>query len=241
MTEVVLFDLDDTLFRHRTAVEHGVLHHRRSHGGALAAADDRAEFARWHELEEHHYHRYLSGELDFFEQRRARARDFVSGYGVDLKTDGAADDWFAGYLEHYRSAWKLYDDVHPALDTLRAQLPGVRIGVITNAALSFQLEKIHAIGLGPHLEHVIASGEVGAAKPDARIFEHAASVFGVPLGNCAYIGDRLETDAIGAAQAGMRGVWLCRDRDASAEEEVSAAGANVDILHSLSELPALLA
>ena len=66
MTEVVLFDLDDTLFRHREAVEHGVLHHRQSHGGALAAADDHAEFVRWHELEEHHYHRYLSGELDFF-------------------------------------------------------------------------------------------------------------------------------------------------------------------------------
>ena len=61
------------------------------------------------------------------------------------------------------------------------------------------------------------------------------------MGHCTYIGDRLETDAIGAAQAGMRGVWLCRDRDASAEEEVGAAGANVDILHSLSELPALLA
>lgn len=237
----MLFDLDDTLFRHRDAVAHGVLQHRWAQGGALAAADDVTAFARWQRLEEHHYHRYLSGELDFLEQRRERARDFVAGYGIDLDSDQAADAWFAAYLAHYRSAWALHDDVLPMLDALRAQSPGVRIGVITNAALSFQLEKIEAIGLAPHLEHVVASGEVGAAKPDPRIFEHAASVFGVPLRACLYVGDRLETDAIGAWLAGMRGIWLCRDREPTPEEARLVSQARVDVIRSLAELPALLA
>lgn len=237
---VVLFDLDDTLFMHSEAVEHGVLHHRRSHVGAMAAADDRAEFARWRELEEHHYHRYLSGELEFIEQRRARARDFVSPYGIDLAGDSAVDAWFGRYLGHYRAAWSLHDDVDPSLSSLRMRFPGLRVGVITNAALSFQLEKIDTIGLTPHLEHVIASGEVGVAKPDARIFEHAASVFATGVGECVYVGDRLETDAVGASRAGMRGVWLLRGRTASVDETRTAAESGVDIIRSLTELPALL-
>jgi putative hydrolase of the HAD superfamily len=69
---VVLFDLDDTLFAHRQAVAAGIVAHTRTLGGT--ARDAEPEIARWHALEEQHYHRYLTGELDFFGQRRARTR-----------------------------------------------------------------------------------------------------------------------------------------------------------------------
>ena len=98
---VALFDLDDTLFAHREAVERGLAQHRAELGGAIAAADDAAENTRWYELEETHYHRYLTGELDFLGQRRARARSFVSPYGLVLETDDEADAWFDSYLVHY--------------------------------------------------------------------------------------------------------------------------------------------
>src|SRR4051794_6627333 len=79
---VALFDLDDTLFAHREAVDRGLRAHVAALGGALASADLDAESVRWHELEEEHYHRYLAGELDFLGQRRARARSFVAPYGL---------------------------------------------------------------------------------------------------------------------------------------------------------------
>ena len=81
---VVLFDLDDTLFAHSRAVATGVAAYRAAHGGALSAADDAVELARWYALEEHHYHRYLAGEVDYREQRRHRARGFVEPFGLDL-------------------------------------------------------------------------------------------------------------------------------------------------------------
>jgi len=83
---VVLFDLDDTLFAHRQAVAQAIVAHSRS----LGAVDDDATVAHWHALEEQHYHRYLAGELDYFGQRRARARGFVEPYGVSLADDPAA-------------------------------------------------------------------------------------------------------------------------------------------------------
>ena len=232
--EVALFDLDDTLFAHSEAVATGVAAHRFAHGGLLAAADTAAESARWTALEEHHYHRYLAGELGFREQRRVRARGFVEPYGLDLSDDGVADAWFEGYLVHYRRAWRLHDDALPLLDALPQ-----RLGIITNAELVFQLRKIEAMGIADRFEHVIASGEVGHAKPDARIFHHAASTFGVAPSAVAYVGDRLHTDAIGATDAGLLGVWLARD-GGSDGDRAEAAARGVPVIRSLLELPALL-
>lgn len=232
MIDVVLFDLDDTLFAHSRAVAHGVRAHRAALG---LAGDETAEFERWTGLEEHHYHRYLRGELGYQEMRRARARSFVEPFGTDLDSDAAADAWFSSYIELYRTGWELYDDTMATLDALPQ-----RLGIITNAELGFQLGKIEAMGIADRFEHVIASGEVGHAKPDARIFLEAVTRFGVDAAHAAYVGDRLHTDAIGAAEAGLVGIWLDRNVRASADELALAASADVHVIHSLSELPRIV-
>lgn len=234
---IVLFDLDDTLFEHQRAVRIGVRAHRAATGGALAAADEAEEFARWHALEEHHYTRYLSGELDFLGQRRSRARDFVAPYDLDLSDDAAADRWFDDYLTEYTRSWALHKDALPCLDALDAA--GIRMGIITNGDLAFQSAKIERVGLATRIEHVIASGDLGFAKPDPRIFEHACTVFGVAAAAAAYVGDRLHTDAIGAAAAGLTGVWLDRSGAATTEELAEAEAAGVPVIGSLDELPAI--
>jgi putative hydrolase of the HAD superfamily len=237
---VVLFDLDDTLFAHSHAVARGVAAHRASHGGELAAADDAIELARWVALEEHHYHRYLAGELDFREQRRHRARGFVEPFGIDLADDSAADEWFGRYLIEYERSWVLFDDALPALDALERELPGVRFGIVTNAELPSQQSKLDATGLAARIEFVVASGEVGVAKPDAGIFRYACERFGVQPAQAAYIGDRLDTDAIGAASAGLTGVWLDRRAAATADERARAAASGVPVITGLAQLPAVL-
>ncbi len=237
---VVLFDLDDTLFAHSASVRAGVAAHRNAHGGELAAADEAAEWERWHALEEQHYVRYLDGELGFQEQRRVRVRDFVEPYGLDLADDAAADAWYAAYFDHYREAWHLHDDTLPCLDSLAESLPGVRFGIITNADLAGQQEKLETVDALHRFEHVIASGEVGATKPDRRIFDAAVALFGVEPAEVAYIGDRLETDALGAVGAGLTGVWIDRDAVATPEELERAAAAGAFVIRGLDELPALL-
>jgi len=230
--DVVLFDLDDTLFAHSAAVEHGVTAHRAALG---LAGDATTEFARWVALEEHHYHRYLGGELGYQQMRRARARGFVESLAIDLTDDADADAWFAGFVQHYRRGWRLYDDTLPVLDALPQ-----RLGIITNAELGFQLGKLDAMGITERFEHVIASGEVGAVKPQARIFQAAVQAFGVDEGQAAYVGDRLHTDAIGAAEAGLLGIWLDRNGVATADELAVAAGAGVVRIRSLEGLSAVL-
>jgi putative hydrolase of the HAD superfamily len=233
----VLFDLDDTLFAHRESVEAGILAHRTSLGGAFATAEPASEFARWNALEEEHYHRYLAGEIDYLEQRRARARAFVAPYGLELDDD-AALRWFADYTDHYRMSWTLHDDARACLAALAPR----ELGIVTNGDLDFQTAKIVATGLDVliPLDHVIASGEVGVAKPHPRIFELAARHLGVEPGAACYVGDRLHTDAIGAAHAGLLGVWIDRRGTATADQLAEAAREGVPVIRGLAELPALL-
>ena len=237
---LVLFDLDDTLFAHREAVDLGITAHRATIDSSTFAPDDASEIRRWHDLEEQHYHRYLSGELDFLGQRRARARDFVATYGIEL--DGAAAlRWYDEYYLDYENAWALHDDALPCLDEVRLALPDARFGLITNGELEYQAPKVNTVGLDAHIEHLITSGEFGFAKPDARIFHHACKLFDAAPADAVYVGDRLHTDAIGAADAGLTGVWLDRAGTATEEELVAAAAAGVIVIRSLSELAPLLA
>jgi putative hydrolase of the HAD superfamily len=236
---VVLFDLDDTLFQHREAVDDAV----RATLAALertTGATDVEEQARWRDLEEHHYNRYLDGELDYQGQRRARVHAFLEPYGTRLD-DAAADAWFEAWVARYRTSFRLHEDAVPCLDALERAVPGVRFGVITNGDLAFQTAKLEALGIAARMDHVVTSGELGVAKPDRRIFAEAVRRFGVRPGEAAYVGDRLRTDAIGAAAAGLQGIWLDRARhSAPPAEAAEARSLGVVVLHGLDGLPAVL-
>jgi putative hydrolase of the HAD superfamily len=241
LPELVLFDLDDTLFAHRQAVAAGILGHVAARGGRGAAADPRDVVALWNALEEEHYHAYLAGDLDFAGQRSARARDFAAAHGVDL-TEEAAGDWYNDYFLHYRANWRLHDDTLPCLAELARRIPGVRFGLITNGELAYQSVKLADTGLDSRLEHVVTSAEFGSSKPRPEIFHHACALFGVDPGASVYVGDRLRTDALGAAAAGLTGVWLHRP-GAPVPPDADVAEARergVIRLTTLAELPAAL-
>jgi putative hydrolase of the HAD superfamily len=217
---LVLLDLDDTLVDHRGAVADGITAHLAARG--LLDAGDAAEVARavalWVALEEEHYHRYLAGELDYQGQRRARVRGFLAAWGstgaADLATaiaddDDATDAWFGGYLAGYEASWRALPGAYEALDEIARRHPGVRFGVVTNGERSQQEPKIAAAGLTDRLSPVICSGELGYTKPDPRIFHLACREAGVDPADAVMVGDRLRTDALGGADAGLAGgIWL---------------------------------
>jgi putative hydrolase of the HAD superfamily len=231
--ELVLFDLDDTLLDHRGASRDALAAHLGATGHA-GGAD--AGFDRWHALEEEHYHRYLRGEIDWQGQRRARAREFVAPFGLLLERDADADAWFEGFRAASQAAWRLFDDVPECLRVLG----GHRLGIITNGQEDYQRTKLAAMGLAG-LDPVVCSATEGVAKPDPEIFARACARAGIPADRACYVGDRLRTDAIGAADAGLLGVWLDRSATASDDERAAAAAAGAVVIHGLDELPGVLA
>lgn len=105
------------------------------------------------------------------------------------------------------SAWRIFDDVLPTLDALRAR--GLRLGVISNwdERLRGLLEEL---GLARRFEVIVVSCEVGVLKPERRIFEAALRALALPAEAVLHVGDDFESDVLGAQGAGMRALHLAR-------------------------------
>ncbi|MEV8514862.1 HAD family hydrolase [Dactylosporangium sp. NPDC051484] len=97
------------------------------------------------------------------------------------------------------------------LDDLRSA--GWRVAVATNGATAQQHAKLRHTGLVAHVDAVAVSEEVGAAKPDPRMFTTAAERCGERLtGDAWMVGDCPVRDIAGGRSAGLRTIWLSRAR-----------------------------
>lgn len=102
-------------------------------------------------------------------------------------------------LHYYKRA--LRPDARTLLDALLAD--GFRLGVISNVysrgAVSANLARY---GLTRYFEVVLTSSNFGWRKPNARIFLEAARQMQLPPFACAFVGDTVSRDVIGARRAG---------------------------------------
>lgn len=209
MAELIVFDLDGTLVDHRGAALTAIGELVRPYTGAALPAHDLVR--RWWTLERRHMEEYLAGRCSFDEQRRRRLRSFLPLLGEPVPDGPALDEWFADrYLPAYEAAWRLYPDVVPCLDDLRALPAAPRRAVLTNGDRRQQRAKLARFGLLDSFDAVLTSAELGVAKPDPACFTTACRRFGVRPHDAVYVGDWLEGDAIAAARAGLTGIWLDR-------------------------------
>ncbi len=128
--------------------------------------------------------------------------------------------------------FELYEDVTPVLTAL-AQL-GFRIGVISNSHRSLETFREH-FQLAEVITSGVSSAEHGYMKPHRSIFETALERAGVRAAESLMVGDSLKADIEGAVAVGMRGVLLRRSGDVP-----HLVPPGVDVIRSLTELPALL-
>jgi putative hydrolase of the HAD superfamily len=236
----VLFDLDGTLMDHDGARVAGLAAHVAEQLPGLAEDELARLDGEWRRLEALHYDEYAAGRCSFQEQRRRRVRGLHAALGHAEPADAEADAWFAGYLGHYRGAWRAFDDVLPGLAALAAAHPAAALGVVTNGEGEPQRAKLAAIGLAERFPLVVASAEVGLAKPDPAIFALACERLGVAPTATAHVGDRLDLDAHGAMAAGLRGIWLDRP-GTGVSADAGAPAAGIATIATLHELPAALA
>jgi FMN phosphatase YigB (HAD superfamily) len=152
--------------------------------------------------------------------------------GIDLaaesdRRDAAGSGW--GF-----TAADLYPDAVPTLKVLRDN--GYSLGVMANQPL------VAAAFMGTlPVDKIAASAEWGVAKPDPRFFERVASEVGAAPRRIAYVGDRVDNDALPAKAAGMLAIHLRRGPWGVIHAEWPEA-AEADLrIETLTELPARLA
>jgi len=105
---------------------------------------------------------------------------------------------------------KPYDDTTPTLKRLKDS--GYKIGVISDGLSLKQWQKLIRLGLEDMFNTVVVSEDVGVEKPHPEIFEKTCKELEVSPEDCMYIGDRLDTDVLGANKMGMISVRLLRGK-----------------------------
>jgi FMN phosphatase YigB (HAD superfamily) len=126
----------------------------------------------------------------------------------------------------------LYPDAIPALAELKRC--GFAIGLAGNQppAAKAALEAMRL-----PIDWIANSAELGVEKPAPEFFAKVTAKAALPASQIAYVGDRLDNDALPAQAAGMRGVFLIRGPWGETHANwPDASGAHVTI-SSLGELP----
>lgn len=102
------------------------------------------------------------------------------------------------------------------LDAVRAAAQSFPIGIVSDAGIS-PGKSLRTIlernGYAPYFRHMAFSDEVGAAKPQAIMFESTAQALGVHVTELLHIGDLEGTDIQGAKRCGARAALFVGDHD----------------------------
>ena len=123
-----------------------------------------------------------------------------------------------------------------ALDVLAwLREQGLRTGVCSNAPFpaAMMRRQVEAKGIGPLVDAVVFSSEVGRRKPAPEMYRAALDAVGADAAATLFVGDRVREDYEGPRALGMRAV-ICT------AHAVRRPGPEVPTIESLKELPEIL-
>jgi HAD superfamily hydrolase (TIGR01662 family) len=135
--------------------------------------------------------------------------------------------------------WQAEKELISTLEVLKQQ--GYALGLISNAGDDDDVKTlIDKAGIRHYLDFAVSSAGEGIRKPDPRIFHLVLNTLGVSPAQTVMVGDRLETDILGAHNAGMAGILITRRADQT-ENSLHLQTIIPDAaIESLAELPDLL-
>jgi putative hydrolase of the HAD superfamily len=130
---------------------------------------------------------------------------------ASLVDPAAVYEFFDGLYARFEEpeSWRIYDDVRPALESLRGR--GIRLAVVSNwdARLRPLLDRL---GLTEYFDALLISAEAGVAKPSPRIFQEATARLKTAPNETLHVGDNEREDVCGAREAGLAAVRIDRCR-----------------------------
>lgn len=204
----ILFDLDQTLFDHRHGLRAGLRGLQREFPPLRSSplADLEADYD--HLLDASH-RKVLEGRLSLGDSRINRIRRLFADRGEPMSWREARRR-----TQVYRRAYWAGARAVPGAPQLvrRLRARGHPVGVVTNNPPYGQWEKLRYDGLRDHIQVLVASGALGYAKPDPRIFHVALRRLGLPHSPAVMVGDSYRHDVLGARAAGLAPVWFNPDR-----------------------------
>ena len=224
MIKVITFDLDDTLWDVRPALikaEAAQNSWLKAHYPQVlkALGSEDLKRVRQHVLAKDPQ---LAHQISAF--RQAVLQQSLEESGIaPAEAQWAAAEAFAAFIAR-RHDVALYPESAPLLDELSRDYT---LGALTNGNAD-----VTKTPLGRFFDFALKAEEVGAAKPEPALFNHALERVGGQASALIHIGDSHDQDVIGVYRAGIRSVWFTQ------EDHVSEYADHT--ISCLTELPKLL-
>jgi len=217
--QAITFDVGGTLIEPWPSVGHVYAEVAAAHGvGGLDPESLNRQFAAvWRAKEGFDYSR--SGWADIV------AKTFHGSGQSEIKFFEALYERFA-----HREAWRIFDDVLPALESLSEQ--GIRLAVISNWDERLR-PLLGELRLDRYFEFLAISSEIGFHKPSPVIFHEVIRKLSLAPQAVLHVGDSPMEDFQGSIQAGLHAALLNRKRSSTASPPESE-------LTSLTHLAAML-
>ena len=160
--------------------------------------------------------RYSHGEItrDYLIVERFR-RPLCTSEELRVKSKDSASA-FKDYCLHVSDTFLDYcankpgvvEGARELMDYLRGK--GYRMHMCSNGFHEVQYKKLAACGLRDYFQTIILSEDAGANKPSQQFFDYAFKVSGASPETTLMIGDNLQTDIIGAHDAGLDTIFFNR-------------------------------
>jgi putative hydrolase of the HAD superfamily len=112
------------------------------------------------------------------------------------------------FLDFCSSKPGVIDGAHELMDYLRKK--GYRMHMTSNGFHDVQYKKLAACGLRDYFDTIILSEDAGANKPSPIFFDFAMAMTGAEREATLMIGDNLNTDVLGALNAGIDAMLVNR-------------------------------
>lgn len=190
----ILFDADDTLF-HFDAYQ-GL---RRMFAGHAVDFSE-TDYAQYQEVNKPLWVAYQDGRIGAGELQTTRFDGWARRLGV------TAVELNDAFLLAMAEICTLLPGAQALLDALDGK---ARLGLITNGFTALQTARLQRTGLLGHFDPLVISEQVGVAKPDVRIFEHALERMGrPPREQVLMVGDNPHSDILGGLNAGLHTCWV---------------------------------
>jgi len=156
-----------------------------------------------------------------FLNTRVGWREVVDEVFAGLAIEPPGVTFFSELYERFAQAdaWRVFDDVLPALDLLRSRR--IRLAVISNWDERLRI-LLGRLGLDRHFETIVISCEAGCSKPASAIFERAATEMQLEAETILHVGDNVEADVLGARSAGFHARRIRRGNAAPSECDVAS-------------------
>lgn len=117
---------------------------------------------------------------------------------------------------------------------------GYRLAIISNGLTIKQWEKLVRLNLHNFFDEVITSEEVGFEKPNKYIYDEALKRMDCKAENSIMIGNKLDTDCMGAINAGMSSILVNSNIIPKKVQKIKDDGLDIRVIKNISELDKLL-